>query len=145
FGGFFGQQYQRVADPACATIAANLRPFCANTALADANGRVVLQNAKPGALGTLGLRTIEGPGRWDFDANIQKSIRVHESKNLTFRMDAQNMFNHPTPGNPNLNINSGTFGQISSKTGNRNLQAQVRLDLSTYIVVIDGDDIKIQM
>ena len=37
---------------------------------------------------------------------FRKSIRVQESKRLTFRMDAQNIFNHPTPGNPSLNINS---------------------------------------
>jgi hypothetical protein len=96
--------------------------------LADANGKIVLQNAAPGELGTLGMRTIEGPGTWDFDANLQKTIRVAESKNLTLRMDATNLLNHPTPANPNLNINSGTFGQITSKTGSRTLQAQIRFD-----------------
>jgi hypothetical protein len=132
FGNLFSQQYQRVTDPACASVAPNLAAFCTNTALADASGKIVLRNARPGELGTLGLRPIEGPGRWDLDANIQKSIRVHESKNLTLRMDATNILNHPTPGaanNPvNLNINSGTFGQINTKTGNRILQAQIRLD-----------------
>jgi hypothetical protein len=87
-----------------------------------------LQNAAPGQLGTLGLSAIEGPGRWSFDANLQKSIRFGESRNLTFRVDAQNVFNHPNPGNPNLNINSGTFGEINTKTGNRTLAAQIRLE-----------------
>jgi hypothetical protein len=128
FGNFFSQQYQRVPDPACATVAANLRSFCTLTALADANGNVVLHNAGPGELGNLGLRTIEGPGSWDLNANIQKSIRLAESKTLSFRVDAVNVFNHPTPANPNLNINSGAFGQITSKTGSRNLAAQIRLD-----------------
>jgi hypothetical protein len=128
FGNFFPQQYQRVADPACSSVASNLTVWCTNTALADANGNIVLRNARPGEPGTLGLRTIEGPGRWDLNANIQKSIRIHESKNLTFRMDAQNIFNHPTPDNPNLNVNTGNFGQISTKNGNRTLQAQIRLD-----------------
>jgi len=128
FGSFFPQQYQRVTDPACASIAANLRSFCTNTALADASDNIVMRNAAPGQPGTLGLRPIEGPGRWDLDANIQKAIRVAESKNLTFRVDVQNLFNHPTPGNPNVNINSGTFGQITTKGGNRTLQAQIRLD-----------------
>ena len=59
------EQYQRITDPACNAIAANLRSFCTNTALADSKGNVVLQNAKPGTLGSLGLRTIEGPGRWE--------------------------------------------------------------------------------
>jgi hypothetical protein len=128
FGSFFPDEYQRPTDPSCATIAASLRTFCTNTALADANGNIILRNAAPGQPGTLGLRPIEGPGRWDLDANIHKSIRIQESKSLTFRVDAQNLFNHPTPGNPNVNINSGTFGQITTKTGNRTLQAQVRLD-----------------
>lgn len=128
FGTFFSQQYQRPTDPGCLAVAANLRSFCTNTALADSSGNIIMRNAAPGQLGTVGLRPIEGPGRWDLDANIQKSIRVHESKNLTFRMDAQNIFNHPTPENPNLNINSGTFGQITTKTRNRSLQAQIRFD-----------------
>lgn len=133
FGNFFGQQYRRVADPQCSTVAANLTQWCTINALADANGNIVLQHPRPGQLGSLGLRTIEGPGRWDLDLNLQKSVRVLESKNLTFRVDAQNVFNHPTPGactncGPNLNINSGTFGQITSKSGNRTLQAQLRFD-----------------
>jgi len=128
FGNFFGQQYQRVPDPACATVASNLRVWCTNTALADANGNIVLRNAGPGQLGTLGLNPIYGSGSWDFDANLQKSIKVGESRNLILRMDAQNLLNHPTPGNPNMNINSGTFGEINSKTGNRSLAAQIRLE-----------------
>jgi len=43
-------------------------------------------------------------------------------------VDASNLFNHPTPGNPNLNINSGTFGEINTKTGFRTLAGQVRLE-----------------
>lgn len=126
FGSFFSQQYRRVADPACDAIASSLTRWCTNTALADANGNVVLANAAPGELGTLGLGTIEGPGSWDLDANIQKSIQIDESKSLTLRVDAQNVFNHPTPGNPTLNINSGTFGEIRSKSGSRTLQGQIR-------------------
>jgi hypothetical protein len=128
FGNFFSQAFQRVQDPSCAAVASNLASFCTNTALADAAGNIVLRNARPGEPGTLGLRPIEGPGTWDLDANIQKSFRVRESRTLTFRVDAQNLFNHPTPGNPMLNINSGTFGEISTKTGNRALQAQIRFD-----------------
>jgi hypothetical protein len=128
FGTYFSQQYQRVTDPACLSQPSVLAIRCTNTALADANGNIILQNAGPGQLGTLGMRTIEGPGSWSFDGNLQKSFRVSEGKNVTFRVDATNVFNHPTPANPNLNINSGTFGQITTKTGSRTLQAQLRLD-----------------
>ena len=128
FGNYFSEGYQRVPDPACSQVAAVLASRCTITALADSSGNIVLQHSDPGRIGTLGLATIEGPGSWDVDMNIQKSIQVDESRSVTIRMDAQNVFNHPRPGNPSLNINSGTFGQINSKTGNRIMQVQVRLD-----------------
>jgi len=125
FGNFFSQQYQRVPDPACANVASSLAPFCTLSALADANGKIVLRNAAPGQLGSLGLNPLTGPGMWSFDANLLKTIKIAESKTLTLRVDARNVFNHPTPGDPNLNMNSGTFGQIDYKTGSRKLQGQI--------------------
>ena len=85
-------------------------------------------NAAPGQLGTLGLNPLYGPGSWNLDANLQKKIRIAESRSVAIRFDARNIFNHPTPVNPNLNINSGTFGQITTKTGNRTLAGQIRLE-----------------
>jgi hypothetical protein len=129
FGNYFGdQQYQRVPDPACANVAAVLTVWCTKTAIADASGKIILQNAKPGQLGNLGLRPIYGPGAWNVDANLVKKIRIDESKNLAVRIDAANLFNHPNLGNPTLDINSGTFGQITTKTGFRTLAGQVRLE-----------------
>src|SRR5207249_6472455 len=125
FGNFFSQQYQRVPDPACASVAATLAPFCTLTALADANGKIVLRNAAPGQLGSLGLNPLTGPGIWSFDANLLKTVKIAESKTLTLRVDARNVFNHPTPGDPNLNMNSGTFGQINYKTRSRTLHGQL--------------------
>lgn len=88
----------------------------------------MLQHPRPGELGTLGLNTITGPGSWEVDLNIEKSIQIGEARSVSVRMDAQNIFNHPTPANPNLNINSGVFGEIRNKTGNREISAQIRLD-----------------
>ena len=48
----------------------------------------------------LGQRVIEGPGQWRFDANLQKSFKIGESKTLQFRMDARNILNHPEPNTP---------------------------------------------
>ena len=128
FGNYFSQQYKRVPDPACSAVAANLAAFCTNTAVADANGNIVLRNAAPGQLGSLGLSPLYGPGSWDFDANLQKAFKISESKNLSFRLDARNMLNHPTPGDPSLDINAGTFGEISTKTGSRTVAGQIRLE-----------------
>src|SRR5438876_8853358 len=125
FGNLFSQQSQRVPDPACASVASSLASFCTLNALADANGKIVLRNAAPGQLGSLGLNPLTGPGMWSFNANILKTIKIAESKTLTLRVDARNIFNHPTPGDPNLNINSLTFGEINYKTGSRKLQGQI--------------------
>jgi Carboxypeptidase regulatory-like domain len=130
FGTYFSQTLYRVTDPSCAKVADNLKQFCSNSAIStDAAGQnLILQNAAPGQLGTLGLSPIYGPGNWNVDANLQKKIRLAESRSLAIRLDARNIFNHPTPGNPNLNINTGTFGQITTKTGNRTLAGQLRLE-----------------
>jgi hypothetical protein len=44
-------------------------------------------------------------------------------------MDATNIFNHPQPANPTLDINSSTaFGNIASKAGVRTFQGMLRLE-----------------
>lgn len=132
--------YQFVKDPQCAaaTAAQNLSTFCTLTAVQDSRtGQIVLQNPLPGLRGTLGQRAIATPGTWRFDANLQKAIKIAESKTLEFRVDASDVLNHAEPGTPNLNIDttSSQFGQITTtsssataKTGlHRQFQAQLRL------------------
>jgi hypothetical protein len=126
--------FVKVPDPQCAqtatpdsmgfTISAN----CTIDALADAGGNILLQNPEPGRRGTLGQNTMQLPGTWRFDANLSKAFRLSESKSLQVRVDATNVLNHPQPGNPVLDINSGTaFGRITTKTGGRSFQGQLRL------------------
>ena len=97
--------------------------------------QIVLQHAQPGKKGNLGNATVVGLGNWRFDANLGKTFRISESKSLQVRFDAQNVLNHPQPGNPALTINGfdafGTptpFGQITTKTGTRLFQGQMRLN-----------------
>jgi hypothetical protein len=59
---------------------------------------------------------------------MSKAFKIRESKTLRFRMDATNILNHPTPSNPTLSINSAPFGNIASKSGNRQFQAVMRLE-----------------
>ena len=93
-----------------------------------AGTNIIARTAAPGQLGSLGLYPIYGPGSWNFDANLQKKFIISEDVSVAIRLDARNIFNHPTPGNPNLNLNSGTFGQIATKTGSRTLAGQIRLE-----------------
>jgi hypothetical protein len=147
-GNYFGDPnpYLQVEDPMCApgggadntdAMGWNLREsngsiFCDLTAIAQAGSpaTILLQNPQPGTRGTLGQRTIETRGTWDFDASMSKEFQIDESRRLEFRVDATNVLNHPTPNNPSLNINAGgtPFGMVNGK-GNqtRNFQAQLRL------------------
>jgi hypothetical protein len=128
-GNYFGGKYKKVTDPQCATIAASIQSICTLTAIADQSNNIILQNPKPGTRGNLGQNTIEMPGSWTLDSSIVKRFKIDETKRLLFRIDAANILNHPQPSNPDLNINSNvTFGNISTKTGNRQFQAQVRLE-----------------
>jgi hypothetical protein len=96
------------------------------------HGLPVLQNSLPGTQGTQGARMLRLPGRWFFDANISKTFRLSESKTLQFRVDANNILNHPNPGEPNFNVGSADFGRVtadkvSNNASPRAFQAQIRL------------------
>ncbi|PYS34747.1 MAG: hypothetical protein DMG14_28705 [Acidobacteria bacterium] len=125
----------QVRDPQCAnvTTAQNLRNLCTLNAVADAKtNQVLLQNPLPGTRGSIGLRTLEGPGIWRFDANISKAVKITETKTVQFRLDATDVLNHPEPATPILDINNPNFGLITgvgAKSNlHRQLQAQLRLN-----------------
>jgi Carboxypeptidase regulatory-like domain len=130
-GNYFGDAYHRVPDPQCARISPILQSanLCTLSAIADANGNIVLQNPLPGTRGNLGQNIIETPGTWTLDMSMGKGIKLTETKKLSLRMDATNILNHPQVSNPDLNINGSVpFGNIATKTGQRQFQAQLRLD-----------------
>ncbi len=92
----------------------------------------VLQNSLPGTQGTQGARMLRLPGRWFFDANISKTFRLSESKLLQFRIDANNILNHPNPGEPVFDVGSADFGRVTANkvslsTSPRAFQAKIRL------------------
>src|SRR5262249_35636954 len=108
----------------------NLRTSCTLNAVADQTGKILLQNPLPGRRGTLGLRSIQGPGVWRFDANLSKSVKVGETKSVMFRIDALDVLNHPEPATPVVDINNANFGLITGvnakSTLHRQFQAQLR-------------------
>jgi hypothetical protein len=138
-GNYFGAgAYSQVKDPQCGnvTTAGGLANLCTLLAITDTKtGQIVLQNPLPGTRGTLGQRALQGPGRWRFDANMSKSIRLTESKALEFRFDATNVLNHPEPSAPIVDINAVNFGLITAagttpakSTLHRQLQGQLRFN-----------------
>jgi hypothetical protein len=123
----FGSVTQRCTIRALAMIVPEGTPG-AFTMSDGSTARIVLQNALPGKRGTFGANTVKGFGTIRFDASLSKSFKVTETKSLQVRFDATNVLNHPSPGAPTLDINgNNTFGNISTKTGTRTLQARLRL------------------
>jgi hypothetical protein len=157
-GTFFGfDQYVGVPDPQCSdpqrvvqtdSRGYNFATNCSIDALAlrvpagtegsymltpgDPASSVVnvLVNPNPGEFGTLGHRALSYWGQFSFDANAQKTFRLTESKQLSIRIDATNVLNHPQPAIPNFgpdNFGTITGFQGNAKTGSRVFQAQARL------------------
>jgi Carboxypeptidase regulatory-like domain len=75
---------------------------------------------------------VRGPGAFTLDAGLGKTFPiVGDRLNLIFRADAFNVLNHPTFGNPALNIvtSASNYGQISGTTvGARVAQFSLRLE-----------------
>ncbi|HEY3442979.1 MAG TPA: TonB-dependent receptor [Paludibaculum sp.] len=65
------------------------------------------------------------PGMINFDFSMNKSFRIAEKRNVEFRTEVFNLFNHynPDPSTVDLNIRSATFGSVGG--GVRGLTTRV--------------------
>ena len=71
------------------------------------------------------LRT---PSQNNLDASVFKNFRMTERSTMQFRAEAFNATNHPTWGNPGIDVtNVGSFGVITSKSGSRVMQLALKL------------------
>ena len=118
----------QVKDPSIANLTSLQGLAASSTMLAVArNGQPILVNPLPGTLGNLGIDTVFGPGLFDLDVSLLKRITVKEKYLIEFRVDAIGSTNTPQFANPVTDINSTTFGVISSATGNRVMVANLRV------------------
>jgi outer membrane receptor protein involved in Fe transport len=103
----------------------------------DRDGRVIyITNAASafttpatGAFGNLKRNALRGPGFWQTDASLIKRFSIDETKNLEFRVEVQNLFNHVNLGQPGDFVGSDNFGRINNTNNNavqRNVQFAVR-------------------
>jgi Carboxypeptidase regulatory-like domain len=83
------------------------------------------------AFGNAGTGIVDGPGQFNVDFSLSKSIAVkwpQEDANLELRAESFNVFNHPQFANPDTNFNDATFGGIQSTAVNpRIIQLALRL------------------
>jgi len=73
---------------------------------------------QPQRFGTAGRNILRGPGFFNMDLSLFRTIGITEGINLQFRAEALNALNHPNFGNPGADIsNQGQFGFITSLVG----------------------------
>ena len=59
-----------------------------------------------------------GPGAYNLDFSVFRMFPMGGGKRLELRLEAGNVLNHAVYGNPQGNITSGTYGQITGINGN---------------------------
>jgi hypothetical protein len=119
----------QVPDPSIKSLPSNLQSLSTLYAIQNASGQIVLQNPAAGSLGTLSPTNFRGLGSFTLNLQVSKPVVLNREHNviMTFRGDAINLLNKPIWGTPNLNIDSTSFGQITTATGNRSVNLTLRV------------------
>jgi hypothetical protein len=71
----------------------------------------------PLVLGTSGSGKVHGPGLYNADMSLSKSVNIREQMKLTLQIDAFNVTNTPHYSNPDTSLSDSNFGQIGGTNG----------------------------
>jgi hypothetical protein len=85
--------------------------------LASYLNRAAFAQPANGTFGTHVRNSITGPGFWKIDLAVSKLVSLASAQNLELRVEVFNLLNNFNWGNPNLNFSAGTFGRITTMTG----------------------------
>jgi len=102
-----------------------------NQVVSDRAGNIVLQNPVPGKTGNtaVGFPSLRGPAMLNLDMALSKRIRIGENnRTFTMRLDAVGFLNRPIWADPTTDINSTTFGRITTASGSRVVTLNARVD-----------------
>jgi hypothetical protein len=127
FSGISGQRPNQVSDDIYGPgkDASDLKPgeFINGYLNADA-----FAQPTPGTLGNLTRNLAVGPSFWQVDMALSKLIPVGTQR-MELRLETFNLFNTFNWGTPELRLNRGSFGRITSQSGDpRILQFGVKYD-----------------
>ncbi|HTC62346.1 MAG TPA: TonB-dependent receptor [Candidatus Saccharimonadales bacterium] len=86
----------------------------------------VVANPALATYGSLPRNFLRGPGRFNFDLTVAKSIAITERMKLQFQADIFNVFNQAEFLNPDTTITDPTFGQITNTSDPRIIQLAAR-------------------
>jgi Carboxypeptidase regulatory-like domain len=78
------------------------------------NGVCAYGPSAPLTFGTASINSERAPGYRQIDASLFKDFHILETQSLGFRLDAFNLFNIASYGNPDNSVTDSNFGQISS-------------------------------
>lgn len=70
--------------------------------------------------------SFNNPGFQNWNLALQKAFRFTERQAVTFKFEAFNWINHPNWGGVDANPTAATFGKVTSKSSERNLQLSLR-------------------
>jgi hypothetical protein len=120
---------KQVTDPSVALMPANLQSQSSLLAIAGSNGNVLIDHPLPGQLGSLSPFNFRGLGSYTFNLQVSKPVVLNRERNIQmiFRADAINVLNKPIWSTPTVNIDSTSFGLITSATGNRTVNLTLRV------------------
>jgi hypothetical protein len=79
-----------------------------------------------GQIGNEGRDVVRGPGFNQADLSLFKNFPIAESRQIQFRIEAFNTFNHPHFYQPGAALGSPTFGAITSAADGRITQLAVK-------------------
>src|SRR5260370_14091372 len=79
------------------------------------------------AYGNAGRNLLHGPGSEVVNLSVFKNFPIKARLKLQLRFETFALFNHTNFGNPSATINTGAFGNITSASGNRNIQIGAKL------------------
>lgn len=90
----------------------------------------VFFNVNPGRTGNIGRALIDGPSFFNVNMALLKNIKFTESMRIQFRVEAFNLLNNTNfvQNTQFANINSNTFGQITSAFASREIQWAARFE-----------------
>ncbi len=94
--------------------------YCKTAFTAPAQGTFATGNSR---------NIFSNPGFWQWNLALHKSfpMPIREGSRLEFRAETYDFLNHPNWGSVNSNPVSSTFMMVTSKSGNRNLQFELKL------------------
>jgi hypothetical protein len=123
--GVNGQYWNVVGNPKIIGTFGSSGQYFATT---NPDGSAIFRQPAAGTFNTQRVRDlIHGPGFQNWNMGLFKTIPVNERVNFQFRAEAFNVFNHPIWSAPSFDPTSSTFGKVTSKTSERNMQLSLRL------------------